>query len=208
MGESEQIKRCTKCSDEKEISNFRKYPKGKFGVMSVCKICQSTIEKNNRLSGNSTNIERNKRFRENNPDKIKKWLKEYSNNNKEKRKEYDKKYRQENKELKNKQSRDYYERNPHLQAWRTLLKSSLKRLGQTKEGHTIDLLGYSALELKNHLESLFTEGMSWSNHGEWEIDHIFPVTKFNKDTLPAVVNALNNLQPLWKEENRSKFNFL
>jgi len=101
MGNPEQIKKCTKCLNEKEISNFRKQPKGKFGVMSVCKICQSNIEKNNRINGNSTSVERNKRFRENNPDKIKKWLKKYSDKNKEKRQEYDKIYRQENKEIKN-----------------------------------------------------------------------------------------------------------
>ena len=33
------------------------------------------------------------------------------------------------------------------------------------------MLGYSALDLKNHLEFLFTDGMSWNNYGEWHIDH-------------------------------------
>lgn len=75
-----------------------------------------------------------------------------------------------------------------------------------KEGRTIDLLGYSAEELKLYIQSLFTEGMTWENYGEWEIDHIKPVSKFDKNTPPSVVNALSNLQPLWKTENRSKFN--
>jgi len=78
-------------------------------------------------------------------------------------------------------------------------------MGQTKEGHTIDLLGYSALDLKNHIESLFTEGMTWDNHGEWHIDHIKPVISFHKETLPRIVNALSNLQPLWAKENRDKW---
>jgi hypothetical protein len=123
--------------------------------------------------------------------------KKYSEDNKEKRKEYDKQYRQKNRELKNKQSRDYYKRNPHLQAWRTVLKSALKRLGQTKEGYTIDLLGYSALNLKTHLESLFTESMSWDNYGEWHIDHIQPLITFNIETPQSIVNALSNLRPMW-----------
>jgi hypothetical protein len=207
MDSTEQIKKCTKCGDNKLICQFRKQPKGKFGVMSVCKICQSNIEKYNRLIGNSTSVERNKRFRENNPDKIKKWLKTYGDKNKEKRKEYDKNYRYNNKELKNKQSRDYYKLNPHLQLWRSVLKSSLRRLDKVKEGNTIDLLGYSAIELKRHLESLFTEGMSWDNHGEWEIDHIKPVSSFDKDSHPSVVNSLSNLQPLWKFDNRLKSNY-
>ena len=40
--------------------------------------------------------------------------------------------------------------------------------------------------------------MSWDNYGEWHIDHIKPLTKFDKDTPIHIVNALNNLQPLWK----------
>jgi hypothetical protein len=34
------------------------------------------------------------------------------------------------------------------------------KLNTKKEGYTIDLLGYSALEFKKHIELLFTEGMS------------------------------------------------
>lgn len=66
-----------------------------------------------------------------------------------------------------------------------------------KEGHTIDLLGYSVLDLQNHMINLFTEGMSWDNHGEWHIDHIKRVCEFDKDTHPSIVNALSNLRPLW-----------
>lgn len=205
MDSREQIKKCTKCGNNKLISQFRKQSKGRFGVMSVCKSCQSNIEKYNRLIGNTTSTERNKRFRENNPDKIKKYLKDYSNKNKEKRKEYDKNYRINNRGLINKRSCEYYILNPHLKTWRSVLKSQLRRMGKTKEGNTIDLLGYSALELKLHMESLFTEGMTWDNHGEWHIDHIKPLSSFNKETHPSVVNALSNLQPLWAKDNRDKW---
>ena len=77
------------------------------------------------------------------------------------------------------------------------MKNTLKRLGKSKEAKTIDLLGYSAIQLKQHLESLFTEGMSWDNYGEWHIDHIKPVSLFDEDTPIHVVNDLSNLQPLW-----------
>lgn len=87
--------------------------------------------------------------------------------------------------------------NPHILSWRTILKSSLKRLGKKKEGNTIDLLGYSALDLKNYMMTLFTDGMSWDNYGEWHIDHIKPVSSFDSETPPSVVNKLSNLQPLW-----------
>jgi hypothetical protein len=90
--------------------------------------------------------------------------------------------------------------------WRGLLNNCLKRMGKTKEGHTIDLLGYSSIELKEHIELLFIDGMSWDNHGEWHIDHKKAVSLFNKETHPSIVNALSNLQPLWAIDNIKKSN--
>ena len=59
------------------------------------------------------------------------------------------------------------------------------------------MLGYSAEELKVHLEKLWLPGMSWNNYGEWHIDHIREVRTFDKDTDVAIVNSLSNLRPLW-----------
>jgi hypothetical protein len=88
-------------------------------------------------------------------------------------------------------------KNPQNIAFRNLLKNTLIRLGKTKEGKTIDLLGYSAIDLKNHITSLFSDGMSWDNYGEWHIDHIKPVSSFDTETPMNVVNSLDNLQPMW-----------
>jgi hypothetical protein len=85
----------------------------------------------------------------------------------------------------------------HVGLWRSILKMSLKRMNTKKEGLTIDLLGYSALELKDYITALFTEGMSWDNHGQWHIDHIKDVSLFLDNTEPSVVNALSNLRPMW-----------
>ena len=38
------------------------------------------------------------------------------------------------------------------------------------------------------------------------IDHIKPLTKWEETSLPCEVNALSNLQPLWKEDNIKKYN--
>lgn len=59
------------------------------------------------------------------------------------------------------------------------------------------MLGYSALDLKNHIISLFTDGMTWDNYGEWHVDHKAPISKFSEDTPMNIVNSLSNLQPLW-----------
>lgn len=92
---------------------------------------------------------------------------------------------------------EHIKRNRHVYAWRTLLRNTIKRLGIKKEDKTHKMLGYSALDLKIHIESLFTPKMSWENYGDWHIDHIKPVSSFDKDTPASVVNALSNLQPLW-----------
>jgi len=84
-----------------------------------------------------------------------------------------------------------------MEAWRSILYSTLKRMNTKKSGHTIEELGYSVDELKQHIESLFTLGMNWDNHGEWHIDHIKPVSSFDKNTDVSIVCALSNLQPLW-----------
>ena len=49
--------------------------------------------------------------------------------------------------------------------------------------------------------------MKWSNHGEWEIDHIKPISTFDdltKKSQQLICFNYKNLQPLWKQENNSK----
>ena len=69
----------------------------------------------------------------------------------------------------------------------------------------IDLVGYSYEDFKNHMEKLFSEGMTWKNHGEWHVDHIIPVSKFEMLDI-KIINSLDNLQPLWAKDNLSKGN--
>ena len=63
--------------------------------------------------------------------------------------------------------------------------------------------GCSPEELKAYLKSLFTEGMSWENYGEWHVDHIRPVCSFSAEEWEQV-NHYTNLQPLWAEDNLAK----
>jgi hypothetical protein len=53
---------------------------------------------------------------------------------------------------------------------------------------------------------LFFDGMTWDNWGDWHIDHIKPVSIFDSNSNPKIVNSLSNLQPLWSYNNRSKGN--
>jgi hypothetical protein len=82
----------------------------------------------------------------------------------------------------------------------------IKRVGGTKTGRTEELFGYTVEELKNHLESLFKEGMTWENHGKWHIDHRIPQSYFTSIDQINECFALDNLKPEWGEWNMSKGN--
>jgi hypothetical protein len=182
------MKKCSKCNIEKDISEFKKHNGYKSGIGNSCKECER---------------ERGRLWRKKNPN----YFKEYKKDNEEyyiKRKEYTSSER--GKAMKRKWCNEYNRKNPHTVAWKSLIGNTLKRLGGEKSGHTIDVLGYSADELKEHIENLFTEGMSWDNWGEWHIDHIKPVSVFDPETDVSIVNALENLQPLWAIENLRKLN--
>ena len=82
----------------------------------------------------------------------------------------------------------------------------LKKKSIDRQSTHMKLLGCNKQQLKQHLELLFDSNMSWENYGEWEIDHIKPICSFNmadEGELSKCCNY-NNLQPLWKTDNRSK----
>lgn len=151
--------------------------------------------------------------------------KEYRIENKDKITESKRKYYEKNKEYISEWKRNYYKlikespdykqrrninmmnwskNNPHIVAWRNSLRRVLYYFNIKKCNKTIDILGYSAEDFRNNIEGKFSEGMKWSNWGEWHIDHIIPVSKFDKETSPSIVNALSNLQPLWAIDNYIK----
>lgn len=88
--------------------------------------------------------------------------------------------------------------------------SMIARSLRGKGDETRNLLGYSVDALRQHLESMFQDGMSWDNYGKkkgcWSIDHVRPISKFHSSASINEINALENLQPLWHSENCRKRN--
>ena len=215
-----ETKICNICKIEKSISEYHKNKNRKDGLSSNCKIC--AINRSNAYYKNNKNIilEKNKKnkskynkvYRDKNNEKEKERFRKYYYENLDKIKERQLLYRENNQEKlkllqrksKQKNKEKNKEKNAHIISWRTLLNNSLKRFNTKKESKTIEMLGYSAQDLKEHIESKFLEGMSWSNRGEWHIDHIKPVSSFDKNEKMSVVNSLDNLQPLWAKDNLSK----
>lgn len=82
-----------------------------------------------------------------------------------------------------------------------LVKNSLRAVGRKKEGKTHAILGYSPKQLKQHIESF----SSWADlkNTLWHVDHIFPIKAFVDYGVHdiALINCLENLQPLGYKEN-------
>jgi hypothetical protein len=215
-----ETKICSKCNLEKNVCEYHKNKNNKDGVNRYCKLCainrsKEYYEKNKEkilLLYKDSRSEYNKEYRKKNKEKEKERFKKYYYDNLDKMKERQKLYKENNSDKlklsqqksKQKNKEKFKEKNIHIITWRTLLNNSLKRFNTNKESKTIELLGYSAQDLKEHLESKFLEGMSWNNRSEWHIDHITPVSSFDKSEKMSVVNSLNNLQPLWAKDNLSK----
>ena len=92
----------------------------------------------------------------------------------------------------------------------TTMRRSLK--GKKNGAPWETLVDYDTNELIKHLESLFTEGMTWENYGrgkyKWNLDHVVAIAKFNITSAECQEFkdcwALSNLQPLWETRNAEK----
>lgn len=91
---------------------------------------------------------------------------------------------------------------------RTRLYTWFARTGEKKNTSIKSLVGCSKKYLVKYLENKFKSGMTWKNYGEWHIDHIKPLSKFNIKDQKEIEIAMHytNLQPLWAPENLSKGN--
>lgn len=84
------------------------------------------------------------------------------------------------------------------------ITNALKHQNSKKIARTFQILHFTSDQLHQHLESLFTDGMTWENYGRggWHIDHKRPISSFNftSETDPEFKKcwALSNLQPLWE----------
>lgn len=69
-----------------------------------------------------------------------------------------------------------------------------------------EFLGCSVYYYRKYLESKFDKGMAWDNYGQWHIDHIKPLFKFDLKDKKEFLSAAHytNTQPLWAKDNLTK----
>jgi hypothetical protein len=143
--------------------------------------------------------------------------KKWSENKRDHLNEYHQKWREKNidrhREYKRKYEKYRKDTDPLyklINNFRTAIYQVLKENNVQKNGHYFDILKYSPENLIEHLESKFKDNMTWDNYGEWHVDHIKPISLFQiteiGDNEFMSCWSLENLQPLWGEENIRKSN--
>jgi hypothetical protein len=205
---------CKKCCKRKSLSLFNKHVLGKYGVMGRCKECNAiTVKAYNKdnavmLAGKrkekyienpEKHINYSQKYREKYPEKVialaRRWQAEHPEKVKEIARNYSRKKRATiigglNVRMSN-----------HI---RYSLKS-----GKGKRSWEA-LVGYTAEQLKIHIENLFTDGMTWEKYlsGDIQLDHKIPLAVFkftSADDRPfKAAWSLKNLQPLWAKDNLVK----
>ncbi len=74
----------------------------------------------------------------------------------------------------------------------------------TKRSKTGQILGDTWENVKIHFETYFNDYINWNNMGDWEIDHIIPISSAITPDDVIRLCHYTNLQPLLKEDNRKK----
>lgn len=196
-------KKCTRCGQTKDLSEYFRCSRSRDGLQFECKKCHTKIS----LAWQKANPDKKaataKRYYINHPDRVIKRAVDWNKDNPEKRraafnKNYNKKKNFLGEKLNNNMSSGMY--------------CSLK--GLKKGARWQSLVDFTFEELKIHLEKHFAKGMSWENYGKrgWHVDHIIPVTAFNFEK-PTDIDfkrcwTLKNLQPMWEPDNIRKSNKL
>jgi hypothetical protein len=194
------MKTCNRCEVFLPYTCFSK-DKGKAdGLCTICKSCKS---------------EYRKEYYKKNAKKARAYSVTWYAENTQKALEGSKKWRAENREKllrsRRKAHARRYKENVHYRLshiMRANVRAVFNDIGTPKRDKTFAAIGYTPSQLRQRIEMNFLPGMSWMNYGEWEIDHKVPISRMlaRGETRQKVINALSNLQPMWKADNRIKGN--
>jgi hypothetical protein len=198
-------KKCVKCENIKEISDFRKYNENNR-YSNVCKKCLNDIDKirkqNLRKKKAETFIIACEKCNEKKPLKNFAKLKKF----------YKKKiclscYPSFLTEQKTEWCRNQHNTNMNYRIKKSL--AARLRCVLAKNTSTMNYIGCNIQYFREWLEYNFTENMNWDNYGTyWSIDHIIPVCNYDLTNEDEKLKCWNwsNMMPVTINYNSSKKN--
>ena len=233
---TEEGKACTKCNELKPWAKFYKKNNTNDGYAYYCKDCCRTQcrgrYQNLDEEGKQAHIAAAKKhhkaltpqqrtaykrayitkMKNERPEQYKKYKKSKA----EQKKRQKKRWKEEGgeqwekyKRRRNKAKRKYMKNSPRARMIHNIRKR-LSSVIKLKKGRKLEsyskTIGCTVKRLYGHIENQFTQGMSWENYGEWHVDHVKPIAKFDLNSLEDVkkINHYTNLQPLWAKDNVEK----
>jgi hypothetical protein len=210
---------CNVCGIEKSLADFFKATRNKDGYYNRCKDCHREKNKKNvykylkKYQKTDKWKETLNRYQQS--EKGKASLKRYRQSEKGKKalSRVQKKYlenpenRAKHYKLSAENQKKRYNENPEfkfIHDMRNMINYGIKRGGFKKKARTTDILGCSIEDFKKHIENQFDSRMNWDNRGEWELDHIIPVSSAENEFEAIALNHHSNFQPLWEDKNIEK----
>jgi len=191
---NEELKqRCKKCNSEKGLNEFVKDCKSRLGVKSTCKECQSAYKKEWALKNRNYVTAENRRFREQNREKLMAYKKNWVEENREKVNEYERVYK--------KNVRDTNKLFKIAGNVSSLIRGLISNSGYTEKPNIFKILGCDWETFKAHIESQFQPGMSWMNREDWHLDHIYPISSAITRREVFKLSNYKNFRPMWKKDN-------
>jgi hypothetical protein len=189
------MKKCTKCKEKKELSEFRK---GSTidGYKTQCKICCKEIDKLYRKNNRDKVLNASKKYDDSNRLELNRKARERYVIDKPSKIAYSIKYQNE------RYKKDAFYATKHK--LRTRLQSAFRVSSWYKNTGTTKMLGCNYEVAFNHIEKQFIKGMNWENRTLWHIDHIIPLASAKTEEELIKLCHYTNLQPLWAEDNLKK----
>lgn len=199
------MKKCNVCDLTKELTEFNKAStyKDKIYYRGECRTCNLKMQSSNQAA----------QIKYRNSEKGKKAKSDYKKT--DKYKEYQREMDKIRAQTPERKARIYewtkmkLETDPLFRLkfnMRNRVRGAFKAKKWHKNSSISKHIGCTLNELKNHIQIRFTEGMTWENYGEWELDHIIPISSAKTVDEMYKLCHYTNLQPLWRLDNIKKSN--
>jgi hypothetical protein len=214
------MKTCTRCGQEKPPTEFGRQAAKRDGLAPHCRACAATYER--APERRAAQAERLRAARKIDPERFSRYERAKPKPNPEKARARKIRWAAANPEkVKAQWTRDNkrsskrrsaantqrYRTSPEFRLVARLRARTRKALnGAGKPANTLALLGCTSGEFQAWVERQFVRGMSWDNADTWELDHHWPLSRFDLTDPRQIAKACHytNIRPLFTADNRSK----
>ena len=202
---------CSFCGIERRLSRFNKNPRTKDNLTNKCRFCTGTPKPPKKIKSLTSKkcscCKEEKPLssfypkRKSKPEDLNCYCKFCLYSKRTNYNEYS--------SGKNEDPSSHHKRSEFIKQQTAIQTLAASKMRNPKMNHYSVRIGCTAKAFRDHIESKFQEGMTWSNYGGkngWVLDHIKPLCRFDLSTDEEINKASHytNVQPLWFYQNSAK----